>query len=74
MDAEIIKKANKYGIVLFWPRPLKAEIRVRSRFRRQTLPKPAKTTDYDGAKAGAKKMSGFRTRAISYLDTQLISS
>jgi len=25
MDGEIIKKANKYGIVLFWPRPLKAE-------------------------------------------------
>jgi len=28
-DREIIKKPNKYAIVLFWPHPLKAEIRVR---------------------------------------------
>jgi|GEM_PF-4148992 len=27
-DGEIIKKANKYDIVLFWPYLLKAEIRV----------------------------------------------
>ena len=28
-DGEIIKKPSKYAIVLFWPHPLKAEIRVR---------------------------------------------
>jgi len=36
-DGEIIKKANKYDIVLFWPYPLKAEIRLRIPV---SLPKP----------------------------------
>jgi hypothetical protein len=37
-DGQIIKKPSKYGIVLFWPRPLKAEIRVRIPV---SLPEPA---------------------------------
>jgi hypothetical protein len=49
MEGEIIKKANKYGIVLFWPRPLKAEIRVRIPV---SLPKPAQMMNDDWVKAG----------------------
>jgi hypothetical protein len=40
MDGEIIKKLNKYAIVLFWPHPLKAEIRVRIPV---SLPKPCQS-------------------------------
>jgi hypothetical protein len=44
-DGEIIKKPSIYAIVLFWPHPLKAEIRVRIPV---SLPKPAKRRIMNG--------------------------
>ena len=46
-SGELFRKPNRYGIVLFWALLSKPKSGLGPRYRRQTLPKPAKTMDYD---------------------------